>query len=466
MIFSEEAEYNLIGACLLDNTQVDKVSDILSADDFYDPCRREMWRSIVHLMSSGLPADAVGVHDSMAAKMDQAQYGGLAGICDIAQQTVTTMNAEFYAKIVKDRSRRRRLQAVLGELEKQALTIDNDFVKIVDQAQSKISGLLGSSAEEVTTANEWMPEWLEILDDKYHGRIDPMGLRFGIPELDEMTSGMQPEDLVVIAGESGMGKTVVATNIMNSVAIQHRKPVVMYQLEMSKFKVAERMMAAHGNIKLDAFKDPKRHMGDDVWPRLSAAAQAVNNAPLVIDARPGLTPSQIRGSAKRWKEHFGSLGCIIIDHAGIVQPDDKSLPREQQVSEISKSAKILAKDLGCPVVLLSQINRENTKRADKRPMMSDLRESASLEHNADMILFIYREAKHNPQCDNPGVAELILAKHRDGQTGTVAVVCDLSKSKLLPVTADNVTRYNEENPRQKQEERSDGEDGFARFGFN
>lgn len=445
MIYSQEAESSLIGACLFEPAQLDAVADVVATEDFYFPLHRAMWSAMQQLALSG-NFDVVSLHEMIIDHSEH--YGGLQGLVDMVRNTPSTGNARYYAELVHDKALRRNLQISLDEVGEKIKAPGTSLVELVDKAQTKLAGVIGPRADKVSPIQGWIGGWVDDLDKRFNGLIDPMGLLFNIPELDAKTGGMHREDLIVLGGESGMGKTVVAAHILDSVCLRQRRPAVMFQLEMRKEQVFNRVMGSHTGVKLDALKDPRRCMDDEGWIRLNAGVAVAKEAGLVIDDRPGLTPTQMRAAAKRWKEHYGDLGCVIIDHAGIVQPDDKSIPREQQVSEVSKSAKILAKEIGCPVILLAQINRENTKRTNKRPVMSDLRESASLEHNADLILFIYREAKHNPECEHPGIAELIVAKQRDGEVGTVQVVCDLSRSQLKPATAENISNYNREFPRQ------------------
>jgi len=448
MIFNEEAEASLIGACLLDPTQIDVVADQVALEDFYFAHHRALW-SAMQTLALTQEVDVVTLHDRAGDHADQ--YGGLDGLIALIRNTPNPQHAKHYAATVHDKALRRHLKMELETLTSEVSSAGADLGNVVDRAQAKLAGVIGHRAGQVQPIQGWMHQWLDDLDARHRGEKDPMGLLFNIPQLDAMTSGMHAEDLIILGGESGMGKTVVASHILDSVCLRQRRPAVMLQLEMRKEQVLNRVMGSHAGVKLDALKDPRHKMDDEGWAQLTAGLAMAREAGMVIDDRPGLTPTQIRAAAKRWKEHYGELGCVIIDHAGIVQPDDRSIPREQQVSEVSKASKILAKELQCPVILLAQVNRENTKRNDKRPVMSDLRESASLEHNADLILFIYRDAKHNPQCEHPGIAELIVAKQRDGQVGTVSVVCDLSRSQLKPATAENIAAYNREFPREAVE---------------
>lgn len=444
MIYSHEAEASVIGACILDPAQIDAVSDLVSLEDFYVEYHRAMWSGLQQLALSN-SVDPVSLHELVSDYSEY--YGGLQGLCEMARTTPASNNAKAYATAVRDKALRRRLNIYLDEIGEQVGSPHTSLPDLIDKAQAKLASVIGQRAGTVQPVQGWLSSWVDELDARFNGEIDPMGLLFNIPELDAKTSGMHSEDLIVLGGESGMGKTVVAAHILDSVCLRQKKPALMFQLEMRKEQVFNRVMGSYSGVKLDALKNPRRFMNSEGWSQVTAGVAAAKEAGLVIDDRPGLTPAQIRAAAKRWKEHYGELGCVIIDHAGIVQPDDKSIPREQQMAEVSKSSKILAKELGCPVILLAQINRENTKRGDKRPVMSDLRESASLEHNADMILFIYREAKHSPDCEYPGVAELIVAKQRDGEVGTVQVVCDLSRSQLKPATAENIANYQREFPR-------------------
>lgn len=451
MMYSEEAEISVVASCLLNNKVIDELTDVVAPADFYFPVLRAAFSWIQKQAASGVEAEIIGLADHLAQAVGENEYGGLAGLAEMVRNQAGHANAVHYAKAVKDKSDRRKLQSVAADITGMAADVNQDFAQVVDTAQSRVAGLVGQNAEQVGVFADWMREWLDDLEGRFDGTINPMGLLYNIPELDAMTSGMHAEDLIVVAGESGMGKTVVAAHIMDSICMRQGKPVVMYQLEMKKQKVFNRIVGSYSGIKLDALKDPRHKMTNEGWAQLSAAAVRAKESPLVIDDRPGLTPSQIRSSAKRWHQHFGEMGAIIIDHAGIVQPDDKSIPREQQVAEVSKSAKILAKELQCPVILLSQINRGNVTRKDKRPIMSDLRESASLEHNADTIIFIYRDEKYNPDTEDHGIAELIVGKQRDGEVGTVRVVCDLSRSRLTPLTAENISSFRRENPREQIE---------------
>ena len=446
MIFSQEAEIRLIACCLLNSRLIDESAGIVSSRDFYFPLHRTGWAWITQQHTAGAEVELIGLADHLAQHHDEAEYGGLTGLAEMVRNSEGSASAIHYAKAIKDKSRRRQFQAVLGELEDMALDTHQDFKAVVDSAQARVSNLLGDAPDEVGAVGDWIHSYLDTLEKKYSGDIDPMGILWNLPDIDRMTNGFHKKDLVILAGESGMGKTVVASHIMDSVSLRQGKPAIMFQLEMDRGPVLNRIIGSHSGVKLDALKNPREHMDDEGWSKLGPAMLRCKESPMVIDDRPGMTMAQVRSAARRWHQVYGEIGVIIIDHVGIVGIDDKAASREQQIAEVTRQAKVLAKDLDTTVILLAQINRDNKVRKDKRPILSDLRESAALQHNADLVVFVYRDEAYHEDTQDQGIAELIVAKQRDGQVGTAKVICDLSRSQLKPLTAEAFAEYRREFP--------------------
>lgn len=448
--YNIDAEQAVIAGCLLDNSQVDKVS--LSLDDFYDPHHQAIWAAIHDIMRRDGVADVVSVDDYLGVKGP-----GLARLAEMVRGASNAGTAERHAPILKDKSRRRAISLAVGSVLDDLNNPGADVLSIIDSAQERLSSLIGHSDRKVGEVKDWVGDWLDLLDRRVQGEESEMGISTGIAELDEYFTLKSP-DLHVLAGESGMGKTVAACHLMDHVTMRQGKPSIMFQLEMSKEAVWERVAASFSGARTSFMKRPGQVSGDD-WPQLGAAFQRVQEASMVIDDRPGLTMAQIRGECKRWRDYWGEIGVIIIDYVGIVEPDDKRAPREQQIAQIAKAAKQLAKDIDCHVVLMAQINRDNTRRTDKRPIVTDLRESAALQHNADIISLVYREEYHNPESDRRGILEWIVGKNREGACGTVEMVCDLARSRLTPLTGEELSRWHQEHPAPNKQSKPD--DGFS-----
>lgn len=432
-----EAERTVLGGCLLDNSQVDKLS--LSIDDFYDARSQAIWAAIHDVMRRGEVADVVSVDDYLGV-----DGPGLAFLAEMVRETPGATSAANHAPIIKDKARRRAVAGAVSAVLNDLSNPRADVASIIDSAQESLSSLIGGSDRRVVEVKDWVGEWIDLLDRRLQGDEREQGISTGLAELDQLITLKSP-DLLVLAGESGMGKTAAACHLLDTVTMRQGKPSIMFQLEMSKEAIWERVAASYSGARTSFMKRPAQVAGDD-WSLIGTAVTRVKESPLVIDDRPGLSMAQIRGEAKRWRDHWGELGVIIIDYVGIVEPDDKRAPREQQVAQIAKASKQLAKDMDCCVVLMAQINRDNTKRSEKRPIVSDLRESAALQHNADIISFVYREEYYKPETDRRGILEWIVAKNREGALGTVEIVCDLAKSQLTPFTAENWMQWKQEHP--------------------
>lgn len=449
-LVSIEAEQSVIGACMLNNRVVDTLSGKLSAEHFAEPSHAVIWRTIMKLSASNTPLDVVTISEAMEDDGKLGEIGGLAYLAEIARHTPNWNNAEAYADIVIDLFRRRNLlkitQDLSGMTDDKSMTIHD----LVDSAQGKISGILSTQDYTVGPIGGYLGGFLDDLDSKWAGDVSPMGVSFGVKDLDSLTMGMHPDNLVIAGARPKMGKTLFALNALRACVITNKRPAVMFSMEMSKEALLRRLAAAIAQVPQDAIKDPKSHMKDEHWPRLTLVVDALKEAPMVIDDRPALRPSQVKGAAKRWKDHYGDMGLVIVDYIGLMKPDEKHGTREREVAEISGAMKSLAKELKCPVLALSQLNRSLEQRPNKRPMMSDLRESGSLEQDADLIIFLYADEQYNPETRWKGVMELIVSAQRDGRTGTVYAARRLPEARIDDIDPESIAHLHEDDSKPKK----------------
>lgn len=430
-LVSLETERSIIGACMLDNRLIERLRDRLRSADFSDDSHRAVWSILGRLSAAGTACDAVTVAEAV---QDQGvmQAGALSWLADMSRDTPAVSNAESYAAILADLSARRRMLGELTNIEQLARDTGTEFSSVVDSAQGRMAGLIRADSQTVQPVGEYLTtDLLDELDRKWSGEQSAMGAGFGLGDLDARTMGMHPGQMVVVGARPSMGKTAFALNTIRQTCLSEGRPTVMFSLEMDRRSIITRLTSALGNVPINALRDPKQHMNEEYFSRLTAPVQNLRDAPLVIDDRSALTPSQIRGACKRWRDHYGSLGLVVVDYLGLVRADGKHGNREQEVAEVSRAMKGLAKEMGCPVLVLSQLNRGLENRPNKRPIMSDLRESGALEQDADVILFLYRDEVYNKDSpDNKGIGEVIIGKQREGELGTVYVATRLDRARM------------------------------------
>jgi replicative DNA helicase len=420
---SIEAEQSVLGGLLLDNSAWDRIADFLTEDDFYRYDHRIIFQHIVKLINATRPADVITVFEALGTTGKADEVGGLTYLNALAQNTPSAANIRRYAEIVRDRSVLRRLITVADEIATQALNPQGKEVKqLLDEAESKIFAI---AEEGARGAQGWLSiqplltQVVERIDELYNrdNQNDITGVPTGFIDLDRMTSGLQPGDLVIVAGRPSMGKTAFSLNIGENVAIDSGLPVAVFSMEMGGAQLAMRMLGSVGRLDQSRLRIGK--LNDEDWPRLTHAIQKMNDAQLYIDETPGLNPIELRARARRLSRQCGKLGLIIIDYLQLMSGSSPGENRATEISEISRNLKGLAKELGCPVIALSQLNRSLEQRPNKRPVMSDLRESGAIEQDADVILFIYRDQVYNPDSPDKGTAEIIIGKQRNGPIGTV-----------------------------------------------
>lgn len=420
---SLEAEQSLLGGLLLDNTAWDKVADLVSEVDFYRDDHRRVFRHIAKLIELGKPADVVTVFESLEKSGEAEQAGGLHYLGEIANNTPSAANIVRYGEIVRERAILRKLVSVGDEIASSALTpAGKDAKTLLDEAESKVFEIAEAGARQNSGFVPIRPILAEVVAriQELYDRGNPSevtGIPTGFVDLDGITSGLQPTDMIIVAGRPGMGKTSFALNLAENVAIESHLPVAIFSMEMPGTQLAMRFMASVG--KLDQHRLKSGRLNDDEWQRLTFALGKLHDTSIHIDETPGLTPTELRSRARRLYRQCGKLGLIVVDYLQLMSSQKSSDNRAAELSEISRSIKSLAKELHVPIVALSQLNRSLEQRPNKRPVMSDLRESGALEQDADIIMFIYRDEIYNPDSADKGSAELIIGKHRNGPTGTV-----------------------------------------------
>ena len=420
---SQEAESSVLGGLLLDNNSWDKVGDLLVEADFYRYEHRLVFASITSLVNANRPADVITVFEQMQSQGKAEEVGGLAYLNSLAQYVPSSANIRRYAEIVRERSILRKLVSVSDEIATSALnTNGRPVTNILDEAEQKIFsiGEEGSRMRQgFQSMDKLVVQLLDRVEEMSQNPNDITGVPTGFFDLDRMTSGMQAGDLIVLAARPSMGKTALAINIAEHVALQEDLPVAVFSMEMGASQLAIRIVGSIGRIDQGRLRTGK--LIDDEWPRLSDAIERLKTVSLSIDETPGLTTSELRASARRLARSCGKLGLVVVDYLQLMSGSGggDGENRATELGEISRGLKMLAKELQCPVIALSQLNRGVEQRTDKRPMMSDLRESGAIEQDADVIMFIYRDDYYNKDSKDPGVAGIIIAKQRNGPTGTV-----------------------------------------------
>ncbi|MDD5248411.1 MAG: replicative DNA helicase [Rhodocyclaceae bacterium] len=420
---SIEAEQSLIGGLLLDNTAWDRIADMVVEGDFYRDDHRRIFAHIRKLVETGRPADVVTIYESIEKSNEVDQTGGLAYLGEIANATPSAANIRRYAEIVHERAVLRRLVTVGDEIAASALNPAGRDVKVLlDQAEQKVFEIAESGAkssqgfEAVPDLLGRVVERIEVLYNR-DNPSDITGVPTGFHDLDKMTSGLQPGDMIVVAGRPSMGKTAFALNIAEHVGVDVGLPVAIFSLEMSGPQLATRFLSSVGRLNQNTIRTGR--LTDDDWDKMTNALGKLHEAPIHVDETGAINATDLRARARRLHRKCGKLGLIVIDYIQLMTSSRDNENRATEISEISRSIKALAKELEVPIIALSQLSRKVEERNDKRPQMSDLRESGAIEQDADIIMMMYRDEYYNKDTKDPGVAEVIICKHRNGPTGSV-----------------------------------------------
>ncbi len=421
---SIDAEQSVLGGLLIDNGAFDKIGDMVVEGDFYRDDHRRIFRHIARLIEKGKPADVVTVDESVKAGEDKDKTGGIAYLAALAGNTPSAHNVRRYAEIVRECAILRKLIEVSTEIADSALNrMGKEVGQLLDEAESKVFQIAEAGARTRQGFIEIQPlltQVMERIDLLYHkdNPSDITGVPTGFADLDRWTSGLQPGDLIIIAGRPSMGKTALALNMAEHVAVENKLPVAVFSMEMSGSQLALRMLGSIG--RLDQHKLRTGRLSDDDWNRLTTAVGKLHDAPILVDESGALNALELRARARRLHRQYGTLGLIVVDYLQLMQASSEGENRATEISEISRSLKSLAKELKVPVVALSQLSRAVEQRTgSRRPIMSDLRESGAIEQDADLILAIYREEVYTPDTPEKGIAEIIILKQRNGPIGMV-----------------------------------------------
>lgn len=397
---SVEAEQSVIGGLLLDNSAYDKISDLISDTDFYRDEHRRIFRAVQRMLERAKPVDVVTVAEALDAAGETEHTGGLAYLGELAQNTPSAANIRRYGEIVRERAILRQLVTAGDEIASSALNpLGREPKTLLDEAEAKVFAIAESGMRHQTGFQHINPLLTQVVEriQELHDRDNPSditGIPTGYNDLDKMTSGLQPGDLVIVAGRPSMGKTSLALNMAEHVAIDYGAPVAVFSMEMGGAQLAMRMLASVGRLNQQNVRTGK--LNDDEWSRLSYALGKIHEKAIYIDETPALNPIDLRARARRLHRQCGKLGLIVIDYLQLMSGSSAGENRATEISEISRSLKGLAKELECPVIALSQLNRSLEQRPNKRPVMSDLRESGAIEQDADVIMFIYRDEVLQP----------------------------------------------------------------------
>lgn len=428
-----EAEQSILGGILLDNIAINSVMEILEISDFYSDAHRKIYSAVIELSEKNEPSDLITLSNLLRDKKQIDGIGGVSYLASLVDNVPSAANIGYYSKIVKEKAILRRLIGVSTEILNKSYASASDVHDVLDDAENAIFQISENKIKpSFFPLKDLIKDSFKAIEQLYERKALITGVPTGYDELDQLTSGLQNSDLIIVAGRPSMGKTAFAINVAQNAAIKMDVPVAIFSLEMSKEQLSLRMLSSEARV--DSQRLRKGFLGETDWPKLTTAAGTLSDASIFIDDTPAISVLEMKAKARRLKAEHG-LGLIVLDYLQLMRGRDGSSSREQEISEISRSLKALAKELNVPVVALSQLNRQVEARTDKRPQMADLRESGAIEQDADVILFIYRDEVYNKSEDNPdkGMAEIIVGKQRNGPTGkaTLSFLKDYTRFENL-----------------------------------
>lgn len=417
MPHDDVAEQSVLGGMLLSKDAIADVVESLRASDFYKPAHETIYEAILSLYGHGSPADAITVADELKKRGELTRVGGASYIHTLIASVPTAANAQYYAEIVKEHAIMRRLIEAGTKIAQLGYANETEVDTLVDQAQAEIYAVTdGNAKEDYVSFSEALEETINEIDANSNRPDGVYGVPTDFIEFDELTGGLHGGQMIVIAARPGVGKSTLALDIARSASIHHQMTTVFFSLEMSRTELAMRILSAEGKIPMSELK--KGDLGTEGWTNLANLQGRIDSAPLFIDDSPNMTLMEIRAKCRRLKQR-NDLKLVVLDYLQLMSSGKKVESRQQEVSEFSRSLKLLAKELDVPVIALSQLNRGSEQRTDKRPMVSDLRESGSIEQDADMVILLHREDMYNLDSQRVGEADMIIAKHRGGPTRTI-----------------------------------------------
>jgi len=411
-----QAEESLLGAMLLSREAAAAAAELVTANDFYKPAHGHVYDAVSTLTARGEPVDPVTVADELRRADLLDAIGGSSTLLSLQANTPATSNAARYATIVEEHALLRRLIGVAGEIAELGYGLPDDVTKTIDTAESMVYDLSQHRITDSTAElRDLLAETLGRIEEMYDRGDSITGTPTGYTDLDTLTAGLQPEALIVVGARPAMGKTAFALGMAAHAAMTANRPVLFFSLEMSRLELSQRLLCSEARVDSSRVRNGK--LDDNDWSRITSAVGRLAEAPIWLDDNPNVSIMEIRGKARRLRSKIGDLGLVVVDYIQLMTGRTSAESRQVEVAEISRGLKILARELHCPVVALAQLNRSLEQRADKRPMLSDLRESGALEQDADVVMFLYRDEVYNPESPDQGTAEVLVAKHRSGPTG-------------------------------------------------
>ncbi|EGK10364.1 replicative DNA helicase [Kroppenstedtia eburnea] len=425
---NQEAEQAVLGAILIEPSVLVTVLERIRPEDFYRQAHQRLLQVITDLNEQGEPIDLVTVTSALSDRKLLDEVGGVSYLTELAESVPTAANVDYYSRIVEEKSILRRLIRTATEIATSGYTGGDEVAHVIDSAEKKILEISQRRiGKGFTPIREILMETFERIESLHYNKGKLTGIPSGYTDLDRMTSGFQKSDLIILAARPSMGKTAFSLNVAQNVAVRAGVPVAIFNLEMSAPQLVQRMLAAEGNIDAQAFRTGE--LAEEDWEKLTMAISSLSEAPIFIDDTPGVTVFEIRSKLRRLQAEHG-LGMVLIDYLQLIEGRGRD-SRQQEISEISRSLKLLARELNVPVIALSQLSRAVEQRQDKRPMLSDLRESGSIEQDADIVSFLYRDDYYNEDSEKKNIIEVILAKHRNGPVGKVELLFLKNYNKFL-----------------------------------
>jgi replicative DNA helicase len=429
---NHEAEQSVLGAIFLDPQALITASEILVPEDFYRIAHQKIFQTMLDLSDKGNAIDVVTVTEELSARKELEDVGGLSYLMELANAVPTAANVSYYAKIVEEKSILRRLIRTATKIVEESFTREDEVEELLSEAEKRIMEVANrKNAGDFKHVKDVLVETYDKIEQLQNRLGDVTGIPTGFTDLDRMTAGFQRNDLIIVAARPSVGKTAFALNIAQNVAVKARENVAIFSLEMGAEQLVMRMLCAEGNIDAQVLRTGALTAED--WSKLTIAMGTLSNAGIYIDDTPGLRVNEIRAKCRRLAQEKG-LGMVVIDYLQLIQGSGRrGENRQQEVSEISRSLKALARELHVPVIALSQLSRGVEQRQDKRPMMSDIRESGSIEQDADIVAFLYRDDYYDKETENKNMIEIIIAKQRNGPTGTVTLAFKKEFNKFLNI---------------------------------
>lgn len=414
---SVEAEQSLLGSMFLSAEAIPQVLEKIRSDDFYYPAHQHVCQAIVALYGRGEPVDPITTAEELKTMGVLDKIGGKTYLHDLLQEVPTAANVKYYLDIVEKKAVLRNLIRVATEVATLGYEASDDVEAAIDRAENLIFSIAQRRiTERFLPVKDFLPEIFEQIERLYQKETQVTGLPTGFKDLDKLTSGLHPSDLIVVAARPSMGKSSLVLNMAENISLQEKVPVGIFSLEMSKHQLVQRLICSVARVDAQVLR--VGNLKEDDWPKFSNAVGQLAEAPIYIDDTANITIMEVRAKARRLMARK-ELGLIIVDYLQLMQGDTRSENRQQEISEISRALKILGRELNVPIIAVSQLSRAVEQRQDKRPLLSDLRESGAIEQDADVVLFIYRDDYYYRDSDDKGIAEIIVAKHRNGPTGTV-----------------------------------------------